>query len=237
MLAVVPARGGSVRIPRKNIKPFFGKPIIAYSILLAKRSRLFDKVIVSTDDEEIAAVASEWGAEVPFIRPQELADDVVGATVPVTRHAIQWYADRGEEIDRACCIYATAPFLRIEYLKQGLEVLIEKDASFTFAATKFPHPIQRSFRITETGTAEMFSPEHFESRSQDLEEAYHDAGQFYWGSARAFLEEEVVFSEHSFPIIIPRYLVQDIDTPEDWIRAERIYGAAGPHPDITTTPE
>ncbi|MDH5426174.1 MAG: pseudaminic acid cytidylyltransferase [Gammaproteobacteria bacterium] len=221
-LAVIPARGGSKRIPRKNIRSFLGKPIIAYSIEAAKQSGCFDKIIVSTDDEEIAEVARQYGAEVPFFRPAELSDDYTG-TNDVVKHAINWYIDKGQDVEYACCIYATSPFLQARFLQQGLEKLQITEKAYAFSVTSFPFPIQRSIKITANDSIEAFYPEHIFTRSQDLEEAYHDAGQFYWGRASAYLNDEVLFSNSSIPIVLPRYLVQDIDTLEDWQRAEHMY--------------
>jgi len=223
-LAVIPARGGSTRIPRKNIKEFLGKPIIAYSIETALNSNLFDKVIVSTDDEEIAVIARQHGAKTPFIRPQELGRDEVG-TNDIVKHAIQWYQSTGKHIEFACCIYATAPLLQAKYLAQGLDIMIETGGKFCFSTTSFPFPIQRALKLAKDGGIEMFWPEHYLSRSQNLEEAYHDAGQFYWGTAAAYLNDVMMFSNHSIPVLILRYLVQDIDTMEDWTRAEHMYRA------------
>jgi len=198
-LAIIPARGGSKRIPKKNIKDFLGKPIIAYSIETALKSKLFCKVIVSTDDDEIAQMAKKWGAEVivstdddeiaqmakkwgaevPFIRPKELADDYTG-TSSVTKHALNWYKEHGRNYDYACTIYATAPLLQSKYLIKGFEKLQNSDATNAFSATSMPFPIQRTFKITSNGRCEMFWPENFMKRSQDLDHAYQDAGQFYW---------------------------------------------------------
>lgn len=223
-LAVIPARGGSKRIPRKNIKDFLGKPLIAYSIETAIDSNLFDKIIVSTDDEEVAQVSKQYGAEVPFVRPKELSDDFTG-TNDVVKHAINWFLEQGAQVDYACCIYATAPLLKSQYLKQGLEKLQAYDKSFAFSVSSFPAPIQRAMRVVDNGVS-MFYPEHLLTRSQDLEEAYHDAGQFYWGRVKAFLDDENVFSQHSCPVVLPRDLVQDIDTMEDWNKAELMYKIA-----------
>lgn len=223
-IAVIPARGGSKRIPRKNIKDFCGKPIIAYSIEAAKQSQLFDRIIVSTDDPEIAQVAVDLGADVPFLRPLELSDDYTG-TNAVIKHAIQWFNNQGDVVQYACCIYATAPFIKPDYLCNAFEALLTSDASFVFSVTSFPFPIQRAIRINKAGRVEAFYPEYISSRSQDLEEAYHDAGQFSWGRAEAFLNDTVPFSQASIPIVLPRYLVQDIDTLEDWTRAELMHKA------------
>jgi pseudaminic acid cytidylyltransferase len=223
-LCVIPARGGSRRIPRKNIRLFAGKPIIGYSIEVALASRLFDHVVVSTDDEEIAGVARAFGAEIPFLRPKDLSDEFAG-TNAVVKHAIRWYLNRGTKVDYTCCIYATAPFLQARYLREGFETLASSSKSFSFSVTSFPFPIQRAVRINADGAIEAFYPEFASTRSQDLEDAYHDAGQFYWGRAKAFLSDVILFSSFSLPVILPRYLVQDIDTLEDWHRAELMFQA------------
>ena len=220
-VAIIPARGGSKRIPRKNIKDFFGRPMIAWSIEAAKVSGCFDRIIVSTDDQEIAAIARYWGAEVPFLRPADLSGDYTG-TIPVIRHAVEWLNEHGTTVDLACCIYATAPFISVRDLKTGMELLIESGKSYSFSVTSYPFPIQRAIRISN-GCVDMFCPEHFQTRSQDLEEAWHDAGQFYWGTAEAWCNERIIFGEHAVPVKLPRHRVQDIDTPEDWIRAELLF--------------
>ena len=221
-LAVIPARGGSKRIPRKNIRSFCGRPIISYSIRAAIQSGVFQRVIVSTDDSEIADVAQQYGAEIPFIRPPELADDFVGTT-PVVRHALETLREQGAVVDSACCIYATAPFVRAEDLVQGYEILQSSGADYAFTVTSFAYPIQRAIVIAPSGRVSMLQPENRVKRSQDLQEAYHDAGQFYWGKTAAFRRALPILSEHSAPIILPRHLVQDIDTLEDWERAELMY--------------
>lgn len=223
-LAVIPARGGSKRIPRKNIKLFCGKPMIAWSIDAAILSGCFDEVVVSTDDQEIVEVAKHYGASAPFIRPVSLANDFVGTT-PVVRHAIDWFKQIGKTPTLVCCIYATAPFIQVDDLRRGLELLLTNDCNFAFSVTSYPFPIQRAIKITQQGRVEMFQPELFNTRSQDLEEALHDAGQFYWGRAHAWLEDQVVFTSASVPIRLPRHRVQDIDTLEDWERAEWLFKA------------
>ncbi|MBB1518917.1 pseudaminic acid cytidylyltransferase [Aquipseudomonas guryensis] len=223
-LAVIPARGGSKRIPRKNIKLFCGKPMLAWSIEAALQSGSFDQVIVSTDDQEIAAVARQYGATVPFIRPQQLADDHTG-TIPVIQHAIEWFNDEGHAVELACCLYATAPFVQAEDIRRGLEVLLQTGSDYAFTVTSYAFPIQRAIRLTEAGRVAMFNPEHFNTRSQDLEEAFHDAGQFYWGCASAWLRGDPIFGSGSAPIMLPRHRVQDIDTQEDWVRAEWLFKA------------
>lgn len=217
-LAIIPARGGSKRIPHKNIKSFCGKPMIAWSIEVAKYSRCFDRIIVSTDDAEIADVARVQGAEVPFMRPPELSDDHTG-TISVIAHAIEWMNLNSSPVDFACCLYATAPFIQAEDLRCGFDILQKSGADYAFSVTSYPSPIQRAFRITADERVEMFNPEHFNTRSQDLEEAFHDAGQFYWGRAAAWLADKPLFSSDAAPVPLPRHRVQDIDTTEDWERA------------------
>lgn len=223
-VAIIPARGGSKRIPRKNIKDFCGKPMIAWSIEAAKASHCFDKVIVSTDDQEIATIAQQWGAEVPFMRPEHLSDDYTG-TIPVIRHAIEWLQQHEGKVDYACCIYATAPFLSVKDLQTGWGMINGSGYDYAFSVTSYAFPIQRAIRITAQGNMEMFNPEHFMTRSQDLEESWHDAGQFYWGTAAAWLAEKVFFAKGSVPVKLPRYRVQDIDNSEDWERAEWLFKA------------
>jgi N-acylneuraminate cytidylyltransferase len=225
-IAIIPARGGSKRIPKKNIKDFFGLPLIAYSIKAALESNLFDKVIVTTDDEKIAKIAKQYGAEVPFLRPKELSDDFTGTT-DVINHAVDYLESQGEKYEYICTIYATAPLLQEKYLIEGYEKLKSSDAVNAFSSTSMPFPIQRTFKLNKDGRCEMFTPEHYMTRSQDLEEAYQDAGQFYWTNRtrQKETENQVVFSDISIPIILPRYLVQDIDTLEDWKRAELMYEA------------
>jgi pseudaminic acid cytidylyltransferase len=223
-LAVIPARGGSKRIPRKNIRPFAGRPIIAWSIDAAKRSGLFDHVIVSTDDAEIEAVAVAHGAEVPYRRPAELADDMTGLN-PVMQHALRWYADRGEPASALCCIYPTAPFVEPRYLREGYERLSASGASFVLSVTTYAFQVQRAVRLAPGGEVLPLFPEYGLTRSQDLDEVYHDAGQFYWGRPEAFMNEIAPLSPASVAVVLPRYMVQDIDTPEDWRRAELMYAA------------
>lgn len=218
-IAIIPARGGSKRIPRKNIKEFCAKPMIAWPIEIAKASGLFERIIVSTDDIEIAEIAKQSGAEVPFMRPAELSNDYSGTT-EVIGHATQWILDQGIDLEAVCCIYATAPFVQVNDLKRGLAALKSGDWAYTFSVTDYAAPIFRSFHEHEDGSVEMFFPEHFNTRSQDLPLALHDAGQFYWGRPDAWLAHKRIFDKHSTPIVIPRWRVQDIDTPDDWLRAE-----------------
>ena len=223
-VAIIPARGGSRRIARKNIRPFRGRPIIGWSIEAALESGCFDRVIVSTDEEEIAEVAIQFGAQVPFMRPPELSDDRTG-TVPVIGHAIEWLESGGEHVDLACCIYATAPFLQPGDLREGQNALLASDCDYAFSVTSYAFPIQRALRLGDDGGVEMFWPEHCTTRSQDLEAAYHDAGQFYWGRPGAWKAGRAIFGLRSRPVMIPRHRVQDIDTLEDWTRAEWMFAA------------
>lgn len=223
-LAVIPARGGSKRIPRKNIKLFDGLPMIAWSIRAAIDSRCFDRIIVSTDDAEIAATAQVHGAEAPFMRPADLSDDHTG-TIPVIAHAVDWQNQHGQAATEVCCIYATAPFVQPSDLQRGLQVLQSTGAAYAFSVTSYAFPIQRAIRITPVQRVEMFQPEHFNTRSQDLQEAWHDAAQFYWGQSGAWLTGKPLFSQDSAPVPLPRHRVQDVDTPEDWERAEWMFKA------------
>lgn len=187
----------------------------------------FDRIIVSTEDREIARMAEEWGAEVPFRRPEELANDHAG-TVAVMQHAVEWLEANGEGLDAACCIYATAPFVSAADLKTARQTLREQGSSYVLSVTSFPFPIQRAVRIDENGRLGMFWPENRDVRSQDLEEAYHDAAQFYWGRKSAWLAGEPLFGEGTAPAVLPRHRVQDIDTTEDWERAELMFRAMYP---------
>jgi pseudaminic acid cytidylyltransferase len=223
-VAIIPARGGSKRIPGKNIREFHGKPIIGYSIEAARQSQCFARIVVSTDDDEIAAVARRFGAETPFMRPASLADEHTG-TMEVVKHAVETLEQSGAAFDWACCIYATAPFLSADHLNEGFLRLKRSGRSFAFAVSSFNYPIQRALRILPDGTLDAIWPEHRATRSQDLEPAYHDAGQFYWGRTSAFRERREVFSPESMPVVLPRELVHDIDTPEDWANAELAFAA------------
>lgn len=220
-IAIIPARGGSKRIPRKNIRDFCGKPMIAWTIEAARASGLFEHVIVSTDDEEIAQVAGRWGGDVPFLRPAELATDHCGATQVIT-HATRWAIAQGLDVQAVCCLLATAPFMHTADLRAGYEILCAGSWQYVFSATEFPSTIFRSFKRADTGGVQMFFPEHFTARSQDLPQALHDAAQFYWGRPSAWLGEQRMFEPHSAIIMVPRWRVQDIDNEEDWQRAEML---------------
>lgn len=223
-LAVIPARGGSKRIPRKNIKSFAGKPMIHYPIITAQKSCCFDKIIVSTDDPEISKISLEYGADVPFKRPEELSDDHT-STAPVISHAIQYLQNQGFVIDEVCCIYATTPMLTSDDIKRGLELLHEGKTNFVFTATSYPFPIERAFHLDEEKRAKLLWPENHFVRSQDLREVFHDAGQFYWGTTNGWLQQSNMYDDGATPLILPSYRTQDIDTEEDWIRAELMFKA------------
>jgi len=220
-IAIIPARGGSQRIPRKNIKQFLGKPMIAWSIEAALQSACFDHVWVSTDDAEIAEVALSYGAEVPFTRPLHLSDHHT-PTIPVVAHALEWAQAQGLVPTAVCCVYATAPMLQAADLQDGLKTLRQNNCDYVFSATNYSFPIQRAFMLKPHNFVEMFDPAHYQTRSQDLPQAYHDAGQFYWGQTQAWMSQKPVFSNTARAHLLPRHLVQDIDTPEDWTRAELI---------------
>jgi pseudaminic acid cytidylyltransferase len=222
-VAVIPARGGSKRIPRKNIKPFCGKPMIAYAIGKAQSSGLFDHIVVSTDDEEIVRVTIECGAEVPFVRPVALADDYT-PTVPVIAHAISACQTLGWQIDQVCCIYPSVPFLQEDDLAAALRLLETSGADCTFPVAAYPSAIQRALRLLPNGLMEPFYNQYAMTRTQDLEPAFYDAGQFYWGLAQAWLAGRVAH-KYGGGLVIPNWRVVDIDTLEDWQRAELMFAA------------
>lgn len=222
-LAVIPARGGSKRIPRKNIRDFAGKPMIAYAIDAALASGCFDRMIVSTDEAEIADIARARGAEVPFLRPADLADDHT-PTVPVIAHAIAACRDLGWPVETACCIYPGVPLIDPADLAEGLAMLEAAREGYVFPVAPFPSAIQRALRRADDGHVEPFDPRHVATRTQDLEPAYYDAGQFYWGGAEAWLAGLPIHA-NGRTIVLPEWRVVDIDTPDDWDRAERLYRA------------
>ncbi len=225
-IAVIPARGGSKRIPRKNIRPFAGQPMISYAIGAALGSGLFDHVVVSTDDPEIAAISVSLGAAVPFVRPAELSDDHT-PTVPVIAHAVMKCQSLGWEPREVCCIYPGVPFIRIADLGVALDLLGKRGGfGYVFPVAPFPAAIQRALRRVPDGGVAPFDPRHINSRTQDLEPAYHDAGQFYWAQARTWLEGSSIHG-HGAAIVLPEWRVVDIDTENDWLRAEIIYSAIG----------
>jgi len=220
-IAIIPARGGSKRIPRKNIKDFCGRPMIAWAITVAIESNLFEHIVVSTDDEEIASLARFWGAEVPFVRPADLADDLA-PTAPVIAHAIKSCTDLGWVVDCVCCIYPCVPFLQIEDLTKALNMIREQDVEFSYPVTEYSHPVQRAMRRLSNGKMQFLNPEYELTRTQDLEKTYHDAGQFYWGKAAAWIKNNKIHSS-GMGILIPSWSVVDIDSKDDWRRAELMF--------------
>lgn len=224
-ICIIPARSGSKRIPRKNIKLFCGQPIISYSIKSALESKIFDHVIVSTDDSEIAKIAMNYGASVPFFRPKNLSDDH-STSIDVINHAFFWVEENIGKVDLVCALYATAPFTTSKDLTNAYEKIIQhKDCQVVYPIVEFNFPIQRAIKLAEDGSVTMFEPKHLTTRSQDLEKAYHDAGQFCWMKSKFIGSGASPFSEIARPIKIPHYRVQDIDTKDDWIRAELIFKA------------
>jgi len=221
-IAIIPARGGSKRIHRKNIRLFHGKPIIAWSIEAALKSNCFDRVLVSTEDEEIASISERYGAQVPFLRPSRLADDLT-STGEVVRSSILSLQSRGVKPTHVCCIYATAPFISHVDLRSAYGELTLTGVDYVFSACSFSFPIQRGFFVDDSGLAKMQFPEMFRMRSQDLKPFFHDAAQFYWGTLKAWLDDRPIYDLRARPWFIPRTRVQDIDTEEDWKVAENLF--------------
>lgn len=222
-VAIIPARGGSKRIPRKNAKPFFGVPMIARTIATALQSGLFERVVVSTDDAEIAEISRQAGAQVPFTRPLNLADDLT-PTVPVIAHALQACNLLEWQVSHACCIYPCVPLLAIGDIAAALEMALDTDADFVYPVTDYAHPIQRAMRRSESGKMSLYSPQFEMTRTQDLEKSFHDAGQFYWGKASAWLEHKKMHTA-GLGMPIPHWRVVDIDSEDDWRRAELLFKA------------
>ncbi len=220
-IAIIPARGGSKRIPRKNVRQFCGQPMIAWPITAARQSGLFDHIIVSTDDDEIAEIAREAGAETPFVRPAQLADDHTG-TIDVITHALGWAVDAEWPVEAACCIYATAAFIAPDDLERGREMLCES-VDFVFPAVRYGHPPQRGFTAGENGDPDFLHPEHRTTRTQDLPEVYHDSGQFYWGTRQGWMNNPDLLGPRSRFFELPEWRARDIDRPEDWTMAEQLF--------------
>jgi pseudaminic acid cytidylyltransferase len=221
-IAIIPARGGSKRIPRKNIRDFCGKPMIAWPIEAARASGCFDRIVVSTDDGEIADVARACGAEVPFMRPEALADDHA-TTAAVLSHAVEVMGvPAGEAV---CCIYPTSPFLAAEDLRAGFDLLVSSGADYVVSVARFEAPVQRALRRDDQGRIGMMHPEHASTRSQDLEPAYFDAGKFYWARAGSWAAGNPILAGNSVGIELPRGRAQDIDLADDWEWSERLFRA------------
>lgn len=221
-LAIITARGGSKRIPKKNIKEFCGKPIISYAIQVAIDSGIFERVMVSTDSEEIKDIALKYGAEVPFLRSKENSDDYA-TTEDVIMEVVKAYDQLGEHYDTVCCLYPTAPFINRDILKKAVEIMDRKSPAVVIPVVQFSYPPQRCFVIDENGFARFKYPEYVKARSQDLEKQYHDAGQFYVYNVKKLFEKNGVIEDDFAPIILPEVCVQDIDTLDDWKMAELKY--------------
>ncbi|MFZ4454896.1 MAG: pseudaminic acid cytidylyltransferase [Bacteroidales bacterium] len=220
-IAIIPARGGSKRIPRKNVKIFIDKPIIAYSIEVALKSGLFEEVMVSTDDPEIAAVAERYGAKVPFLRSENNSGDFA-TLADVISEVLSKYEVLGTHFDVFCCILATSPFLLFERIQEAYGRMVERDFDSVFPVLRFSYPIQRSLEIQNEKIGLVY-PEYRNSRSQDLEPRYHDSGQFYWMWSDRFRQQQTLFAKNSGAIVLKEWEVQDIDTEEDWKMAEIKY--------------
>lgn len=220
-IAVIPARGGSKRIPRKNIRDFLGKPIIAYSIEAALGAGVFDEVMVSTDDVEILEISKNYGASVPFIRNEKLSDDMTG-TAPVLLDALDKYEKNGKHFSHICCLYPCAPFATSERLREAMCLLKETDADSVVPVAKLQYPIQKYLTI-RNGELKMLQPEFYNYRNQDLEPAYYDAAQFYCAKVDSLRREERLLCERTLPMMLPESEIQDIDTEEDWVAAEIKY--------------
>jgi len=224
-IAIIPARGGSKRIKNKNIKIFCGKPMISYSINEAKKTKLFDKIIVSTDSSKIKKISEKFGAEVPFVRPKNLSDDFT-PTADVMFHAVKWLKEKKLNPKNICCIYPTAPLMKSYHLINSYRLFKKRKKDFIFAASKFSYPIQRGFYVNEKGSIKMVDCKNYKKRSQDLKEVYHDAGQFYWGSFDGWVKKKKMFDAYSSVYLMPKHRVQDIDNIEDWKFAETLYKAS-----------
>ncbi|WP_139453488.1 pseudaminic acid cytidylyltransferase [Campylobacter armoricus] len=221
-LCIIPARGGSKRIPRKNVIDFLGKPLISYSIESALNSGIFDDVIISSDDDEIIEVALKYGAKAPFVRKKELSDDYTSSTA-VIQNAIKTLEKQDQFYENICCLYATAPLINEDVLKKAYCEFIKEDCKFLFSACEFEYPIQRGFYLDEQNKVYMFDELNYNKRSQDLTKAYHDSGAFYFGKKEAWLSEDFMFKPHSKAFLLPRNKVCDIDTPQDLEFAKMLY--------------
>ena len=221
-VAVIPARGGSKRILRKNIRKFCGKPMIAWPITIAKDSGLFSKILVSTDDEEIAEISIAQGADVPFLRPKTLARDDT-PTEPVIKHALTWLKKNNFNFENVCCIYATAAFMTSVDLKSGKDLVKNNPNQFVYPVTQYDYPLTRALKLNVNGSVKMADTNFFKTRSQENEDYFHDAGQFYWANSKLWLSNKIIFESEGKPIFLERFRVHDIDTEDDWIHAEQVF--------------
>ena len=218
-LAIIPARGGSKRIPKKNIKNFLGVPVISYAIKAAIESNAFEKIIVSTDCKEIAEISKKFGAEIPFFRSKQNSNDFA-STDDVIQEVLEYYSNIGEDFEYACCIYPVNPFLKVDNINSGLVKLIDNNFDCVFSAVKYSYPIQRAFRIDQEKKIKMLNPKNYLKRSQDLSETFHDAAQFYWFKVSSFIKEKKLWTDNTSVIVIAESEVQDIDNKTDWEIAE-----------------
>ena len=221
-VAIITARGGSKRIPRKNTRLFLGKPIIAYTIDVALKSGMFKDVIVSTDDDEIAEIASSYGASVPFMRSEKNSDDFAG-TDDVMLEVLISLLEKGKSYTHACCLYPTAPFIDIQSLRKAYDLMLDQQFDTVFPVCAFSYPVQRSLIMAGDGKVVMNWPENLHKRSQDLRPSYHDAGQFYWVNIASFLNTKNLYTDNTGAIVLDELRVQDIDNETDWKLAELNY--------------
>ncbi len=222
-LAIIPARGGSKRIKNKNIKLFMKKPIIYWSIKAVKESKLFDKIIVSTDSKKIKKICKKYKVDAPFTRPASISKDNVG-TAKVVKHALLWFKKKHKlHFDTVCCVYPASPFITGKIIKKGYNLINKRKKDFVFTVSTFPHPIERALKKNKDGSLGPIWRSNTKKRSQHFKDKYHDIGQIYWGTSEAFIKEKQIFSKNSLPIYVPRYLSHDIDTPEDWKKAELVF--------------
>ncbi len=220
-IAIIPARGQSKRIPRKNIKLMLNKPIISWVIEMAINSNIFDEIIVSTEDEEIAEISKKSGAKIPFLRPNNLSDDYVGL-IDVMAHSINQLKNFKSDQDLFCCLLPTSIFFTKEDLISGYNKVNNENWKFSFSVSEFQSSVFRSFKINDKGGVEMIFPDNYQSRTQDLQNCFYDAAQFYWGKRKSWLDEKIIFGPNSYPIIIPNYRFVDIDNENDWKIAENL---------------
>jgi pseudaminic acid cytidylyltransferase len=224
VVCIIPARGGSKRLPGKNTRLFAGRPVISYSILAAKGTGLFDRILVSTDSPTVAGTAKEWGAEVPFLRPAELSGDFVPVDAAVT-HALEWLGAAGPQADHVCCIYPVAPLVEPADIQEGYKHMLQAGAPASFSVAELPCPVERTLVFGDDGRIQMICAEHLLTRSQDLPLAYYDAGQFYWADAIRYLREKELSYDGAVPVVLPRWRAIDIHSEEEWRLAEEIYMA------------
>lgn len=220
-IAIIPARGGSKRIPKKNIRPFLGIPVIAYPIKTALKSSLFDEIIVSTDSEEIASIARQYGASVPFMRSSKNADDMA-TTTDVLMEVITKLQEKNQYYDEACCLYPVTPLLQIRYLTEAYNKMNQYHYDAAFPVLPYTSPIERAL-VMKNGKIYYLHPEYKNTRSQDLETTYYDAGQFYWFRPSVLMSKKQLITDNTTAVVLPAIFAQDIDNEDDWLQAEFKY--------------